>query len=127
MKKLLLKSEGFISSYFIYIFMIIALCFLIIANNINYELKTTHNISKYTEYINNEYIIITYFKDLLENEKEIEDYYFINNHGINVEKSDNGFILSIYGECGEVLEVYVMNNRIYDYVAYRDVEDIFIE
>ena len=127
LKKYYVKRDGFISSYFIYLFMIITLCLCIITNKINYDNKTIYNLNIFTDYFTNEYLIINHIKKELLKEEELLDSYLINNHIVDITNNEETLIVSINGEYTEVLELFISDNKIMKYEAYRDVDDIFTE
>ena len=127
LKKYYVKRDGFISSYFIYLFMIITLCLCIITNKTNYDNKTIYNLHIYSDYFTNEYVIINHIKKELLKEEELLDSYLINNHIVDITNNEDTLIVSINGEYTEVLELFISDNKIMKYEAYRDVDDIFTE
>ena len=127
LKKYYVKRDGFISSYFIYLFMVISLCLCIITNKINYDNKTTYNLNIYSDYFTNEYMIISHIKSELLKEEGLLESYFINNHVVDISNNGDSLLITISGAYSEILELFIENNKIMRYESYRNPSDIFTE
>ncbi len=128
MKDYWVKNDGFISNYFLYIFLLILICLTIILNNKNNELKTIANIKTYNKYFEQEYKAIYYLKDIIYKDK-FEGEELLNNNDYIIDKKDNHINIVINEPLYEEINVYVDwdNKIITDYEVNRYIEEAFID
>ena len=126
MKDCYVKNKGFVSTYIVVILMLICICISIITRKLSSDLKTLNNIEKYNNYFVNEYTIISYFKNKL-SEDDIEGTYFINGNNVMAYYDDNQLVLETSGEYNETIYLTIIDNKIFDYYAYRNIDNLYLD
>lgn len=126
MKDYFVNNKGFVSTYFLIIFMFTFICISIITTKLSYDLKTLNNIEKYNMFFNNEYAVISYFKNKLD-DNNLEREYFINNHNVVVSYEGNQLVLEVVGSFYEIIYLHINDNKIFDYYVYRDINELFLD
>ncbi len=116
-----IKNKGFISGYFLYIFMIIiSLSFSVLFNQIN-ALYTVENLDIYQNYFNQEYIVIHDLKMKIMESDTIDISSQINGISYHAYCQDDVIYVDIDSEYSESLVVYYDNEtmEIIDFESYR--------
>lgn len=116
-----IKNKGFISGYFLYIFMIIiSLSFSVLFNQIN-ALYTVENLDIYQNYFNQEYIVIHDLKTKIMESDTIDISSQINGISYHAYCQDDVIYVEIDSEYSESLVVYYDNEtmEIIDFESYR--------
>ena len=126
MKDYFVNNKGFVSTYFLIIFMFTFIFISIITTKLSYDLKTLNNIEKYNMFFNNEYTVISFFKNKLD-DNDLEGEYFINNHNVVVSYEGNQLVLEVVGSFNEIIYLQINDNKIFDYYAYRDIDELFLD
>lgn len=121
MRLVYIKNKGFISGYFLYIFMIIiSLSFSVLFNQIN-ALYTVENLDIYQNYFNQEYIVIHDLKTKIMESDTIDISSQINGISYHAYCQDDVIYVDIESEYNESLVVYYDNEtmEIIDFESYR--------
>ena len=116
-----IKNKGFISGYFLYIFMIIiSLSFSVLFNQIN-ALYTVENLDIYQNYFNQEYIVIHDLKMKIMESDTIDISSQKNGISYHAYCQDDVIYVEIDSEYSESLVVYYDNEtmEIIDFESYR--------
>lgn len=120
MKEYCVRSKGFISTYFLYIFMIISFCVLIISKNQINKSETLINIEEYSKHFNNEYIVISYLKDRLLKEEEIVGIHNINDIEVEVYEIGKEIYINIMDENFSTI-LLILNDEKTKIIDYESV------
>ncbi len=109
-------SKGFISSYFIILFMLILLIITTCITNTMYDLKTIKNMQDVSKYLACENIVIRYLRN---NELNTEDSISLSSVSFSYVKDDSYITVEIHSPIEESLTIYLENEEIYDYDVTR--------
>lgn len=113
------NDEGFISAYFLVLFMQIIVIFTILLANMNRYLEMKKNISQYTTYIGIENKIIQYL-NALETDELIEDTVLINDITFQYEVNEPYITVYISEPIQETMFIECNEDgTIYDYETDR--------
>ena len=131
------SSDGFITAYFLIIFLSITILVSIETNNMLYQNKTLKNLIQANNYLAYEAKVLHYLKELDHVEKDesnteldtkeleetIEDTVNIQDLVFHYIKNDSTITVDITSPIEESLIIYLEDEKIYDYDAIRYTEN----
>ena len=127
MKYHLPNKKGFISNYYLFIFLLLITLITCFLTNYVVQLKTIHNLEISNAYFMDEYIVIDDIKTRLLDEELENDTYVIQDISYAVEVDESIIYVDIYGKYNESLVIYYDNltNKLLDYDSMRQIDDIY--
>ena len=129
MKYHLPNKKGIISNYYLFIFLLLITLISCFLTNYVTELKTLHNLENANAYFEVEYVVIDDIKQLLLDESLEDGSYSKLGISYDVMIDENIIYVDILGEYSESLVIYYDSelNKLLDYDAMRQIEDIYQE
>lgn len=116
-----ISEQGFVSLYFLVLFLICITLSAIILDNTQNQLRTMINVRRANELLCQESAVLSFLKCEAENERLEEGSYEENGVSFGISLTNNGASVSIFAPCPEVLQVELNDNEhtVYDYHVIR--------
>ena len=115
------SDQGFVSLYFLVLFLLCVTLTAIILDNTQNQLRTMINIRKANELHGQEASVLSFLKCEVKNERLEEGSYEENGVSFGITLTNNGATVSIFAPYPEVLQIEVNEHEhtVYDYHVIR--------
>ena len=111
-------KKGFISTYLLYIFIILhSVCCIILVNTTR-KLKSLKNLEVSNKYLSQEVIVISFVKCNLKNNELESGNYTLSDIEFEINYKTDEVEITVFNEYSEKIILKIFDNKIVDYVSY---------